>query len=194
MGAYGEIAKGFTKSKAGQTIIKVTLGALMVAVVLFLIKKLFKNIGEKIEDFVDSQTIRQLVQQTPTMDGSTMQNSFKPQARQIADQSQQAMEFSWGGNWATDEKTLFSSVIDLNGAQLKQVFAEFGERGGMDLFQWYREDLGDGLVLISQATQWGMTEAQIEAHMGANPVNNSSISERQLMANIWAKSGLTTSL
>ena len=192
--SYAVAVSKFAKTKGGKVTIQVVVGALVVLVVYLVLKKVFKEIGEGFGNWMDSRTIRQVIAQTPPSDGTTPQNSFKPQAKQIADQCEQAMVFSWGGNWTTDEKTLFSSIIDLNGAQLQQVYEEFSLRDGADLFQWYREDLGNGLVLISQATQWGMTEGQIETHMGANPVNNSSITERQLMANIWEKSGLITGL
>jgi len=189
--SYAVAISQFAKTKGGKATIQVAVGALLLLVAFLIIKKIFKDIGEGFGDLLDSRTIRQIVNQTPTEDGTEMENSFKPQAKQIADQAEQAMSNSWGGNWGTDEKTLFSSIIDLNGGQLKQVFEEFDIREGSNLFLWYKEDLGDSLVYLAYSDSWGMTEEQMLANMGDRTGN---ISERQLMANIWEKSGLITGL
>jgi len=189
--SYAVAISKFAQTKGGKATIKVMVGSLVLLVVFLILKKIFKEIGEGWSNFIDSRTIRQLVDTTPTEDGTEMAGSFKPQAKQIADQCEIAMAFSWGGNWTTDEKALFSTIIDLNGAQLQQVYEQFGLREGSDLFAWYKEDLGDSLIYTSNPQPWGMTEEQLLANMGERTGN---IRERQLMANIWEKSGLITGL
>mgnify|MGYP003633927942 FL=1 len=189
--SYAVAISQFSKSKGGKATIKILVGALVLLVAYLVLKKVFEGIGEGFGNFFDSRTLRQVVDGTPTLDGTEMVGSFKPQAKQIADQCEDAMAFSWGGNWTTDEKALFATIIDLNGAQLKQVYEQFGIRGGDDLFTWYKEDLGDSLIYMSNPTNWGITEEQLTAHMGERTGN---IRERQLMANIWEKSGLITGL
>ena len=189
--SYAVAVSKFASTKAGKLAVKVAVGSLVTFIVFLILKKIVKEVGKGFGDFLDARTINQVVAQTPTLDGTISDNSFIPQAKQIADQCEQAMSFSWGGNWTTDEKALFSIVIDLNGAQLKQVYKEFSLRDGSDLFTWYKEDLGDSLIYISNPSPWGLTEEQLTANMGDRTGN---IRERQLMANIWEKSGLITGL
>ena len=135
--ALAKIGSDFTKSDIGKKTTKILIVTIVLAIIFFLVRAIVKNIGGTITEFFDNQNLQQIVDNTATVDGTDFannseENAFKPQARNIADAQYMAMA---GGG--TNETQLYTGLIDLNGAQLQLVFAEYGNKDGYNLFDWY---------------------------------------------------------
>lgn len=97
------------------------------------IKKLFKDAGK-------GKDVKDIVDDTDPSDGSTVdEDAYSTTASIIADGQETAMS-----GYGTDEFNLFEPLIDLNGAQLQQVYRAFDVRDGKNLFEWYKDELCAG--------------------------------------------------
>ncbi len=192
------------KSKAGKTSLKFLMVVVVLALIYWLIKSVAKSIGGNISEFFEEQNLQQIIDNTPTIDGTDFENnseenSFKPQARIIADAQYQAM---LGGG--TNETQLYVGLLPLNGAQLQMVFAEFGTKDGYNLFEWYAGDISDFYAVQFNNSEllYGIDYDDIANYVATHGMDKGTmtflgmgedhwtISERQLMTAIWEKSGL----
>ena len=175
----------------GKKAFKILAISLVVLFAFFILKGLFERVGKKVKDFLSDLDFDAVVTNTTPEDGTTEENSWKPQAKIIADAQYMAMKGTF-----TSDSSLFGGVVGLSGAQLQMVWAEFGLRDEFDLFGWYAGDLGDSLSIPIGAYTWsdyGMTQAQGEA-LGCTFWDGCSMwTEQQLMRAIWGKSGLPLS-
>lgn len=178
----------FAKTPQGKKAFKILAISLLVLVGLWILKGLFERVSKKIQGFITQLDFNQVVIDTPSLDGTTEENSWKPQAKIIADSQYMAMLKT-----GTADSSLFGGVIGLSGAQLQMVWAEFGVRDDYDLFAWYAGDLGDSFSLPIGSYPWsdyGMTQEQAEA-VGCTFWDGCSFwTEQNLMRHIWEKSGL----
>ena len=180
-------AQAFLSTPTGRKTAKILAFTLVGVVLFFVIKAVGKGFVEWLESRRDDQDFDDVVTNTPTQDATIKEEGFLPQARIIADSQEVAMDGA-----GTADSTLFGGVVELNGAELQQVFAEFGTRQGENLFSWYAGDLGGGFpddpIGMYSWSDYGMTEAQGEA-LGVGFFDT----EQELMRAIWRKSGLPLS-
>jgi len=181
----------FMSTPSGKVTTKIVAVSIVGVVLFFVIKALLKNLSEGFDNFQDNQNFDDIVANTPTQDGSVIDAAFKPTAKILADQFEVAMEGA-----GTSDSVLFGGVIGLDGGQLQQVYAEFGNRANWSLFQWYASDLGDSFspsIGVYTWSDYGMTSDQAEA-LGCDFWSGCVLwSEIQLMKAIWVKSGLPLS-
>jgi hypothetical protein len=204
MKGFTVILNQFMKSKAGKTSLKVLMVIVVLALIYWLIKSVAKSIGGQVSDFFEEQNLQQIVENTATIDGTDFENNseenaFKPQARIIADAQYQAMAGS-----GTNETQLYIGLLPLNGAQLQMVFAEFGNKDGYNLFEWYAGDISDwySVQFNNSEVLYGIDYDDIANYVATHGNDKGTvtfmgmgeehwtISERQLMLAIWEKSGL----
>jgi hypothetical protein len=202
--ALAKVGTDFMKSDVGKKTTKILIVTIVLAIIFFLIRAIAKNIGGSINDFFANQNLQQVVNNTPTIDGTDFENSseenaFKPQARIIADAQYMAMA---GGG--TNETQLYTGLLDLNGAQLQMVFAEYGEKDGYNLFDWYSGDISDWYSVQWNNSEviYGVSYEDIAPYVASHGKDKGTlswfqggddawlISERALMRAIWEKSGL----
>lgn len=203
MSATAKIVSDFTKSDFGKKTVKILIVTIVLAIVFYIVRAIAKNLGGAIGEFFEEQNLQQIVENTPTQDGTDFENNaeenaFRPQARIIADSQEQALDVWYG----TNETQLYQGLIPLNGAQLQLVFEEFGTRQGSNLFEWYAGDLSDSSFSIINDLnygQYGLNYEDIEPYIASHGQVTGgvflvgegwAISERQLMLAIWEKSGL----
>mgnify|MGYP003153418754 CR=1 FL=1 len=203
MKAFTQILNQFMKSKAGKTSLRVLMVVVVLALIYWLLKTIAKGVGGQISEFFENQNLAQIVENTPTQDGTDFENNseenaFRPQARVIADAQEQAMDVWYGSN----ETQLYQGILPLNGAQLQMVFEEFGTRQGANLFEWYAGDISDSSFSIINDLNYdsyGLNYEDIEPYIASHGQVTGgvflvgegwAISERQLMIAIWEKSGL----
>jgi hypothetical protein len=201
MKAFTQILNQFMKSKAGKTSLRVLMVVVVLALIYWLLKTIAKGVGGQISEFFENQNLAQIVENTPTQDGTDFENNseenaFKPQARVIADAQEQAMDVWYG----TNETQLYQGLLPLNGAQLQMVFEEFGTRQDANLFEWYAGDISDqSFINDLNYGSYGLNYEDIEPYIASHgDVTGGiflvgegwAISERQLMIAIWEKSGL----
>ena len=143
----------------------------------FLKSTLMGAVGS-IADALD-KGVEKTLNETSASDGTQLEgNSFTPQAKTIADA--QYLELSKGWYQNTSEDALFSSVINLNGAQLREVYREFDTRDGKTLFNFYAEELSTSLI--------GMNYYEDGLDSCSSYFDNCN--EAEFMRDIWNKSGL----
>ena len=116
MKAFTQILNQFMKSKAGKTSLRVLMVVIVLALIYWLLKSIAKGVGGEISEFFENQNLAQIVENTPTQDGTDFENNseenaFRPQARVIADAQAQAMDVWYG----TNETQLYQGLIPLNG-------------------------------------------------------------------------------
>ena len=202
--ALAKIGSDFTKSDIGKKTTKILIVTIVLAIIFFLVRAIAKNIGGTITEFFDNQNLQQIVDNTATVDGTDFannseENAFKPQARIIADAQYMAMAGS-----GTNETQLNTGLLDLNGAQLQLVFAEYGNKDGYNLFDWYSGDISDwySVQWNNSEVVYGLTYEDIAPYVASHGSDKGTlnwfmggddawlISERALMRAIWEKSGL----
>jgi hypothetical protein len=202
--ALAKIGSDFTKSDVGKKTVKILIVTIVLALIFFLVRAIARNIGGTITNFFEEQNLQQIVDNTPTIDGTDFENNseenaFKAQARVIADAQYQAMA---GGG--TNETQLYTGLLNLNGAQLQLVFSEYGKKDGYNLFEWYSGDISDWYSVQWNNSEiiYGLTYEDIAPYVATHGKDKGEmpfwaggsegwgISERALMRAIWEKSGL----
>jgi len=130
--AQTKVTAGVLSSNTMQTIFKWTAFIVLGYIVLRLIRRTGSTLFDPITNFLDP-TVDSLLQTTTPNDNSqgTVDNSFRPTARAIADS-----QYSNMNQTGTDEEALFNALLPLNGTQLRMVYEEFGQRQSKTLFQW----------------------------------------------------------
>ena len=189
----GTISKTAKKVPGGPIIQGVVVLALLL-VTYYVLRAVIKGIASGVETLIDPPARPEdLVDETPTADGTSMTEAeieaFKPTAKSISESQYNAMQGA-----GTDESALFSPLVNLNGAQLQQVFAEYGKKDSKNLFDWYASELADtdfGSVWAYYCgSGWGMT---FDCEDGQSPGCESywdQCTEREFARSIWQKSGL----
>ena len=128
---------------------KVLIRVIVLLLVLYVIYRIGKGLFELVFKNKTSKEFKEYVNnELPNITPIDNSNPTDPdtisdnEAKLIADQLENAMN-----GWGTNENTMFNSLQCLNGASLKKVYAEFGQRDYdgtmMDLFGWFSEELSN---------------------------------------------------
>jgi len=189
----GRAGKALTQKSTWNLIAIATLaviGYLILKNAGSVIRKFFVGVG----DLFNTQPDK-LVEETATNDGTDMTPNeiadFKRTAKQIADTQETNLNITnFFGVQDANEEALFNSLIHLNGAQLQQVYAEYGVRGGMDLFQAYANELDDSFFTGMDTFGFGYWDDRVP---GCNWDWLVNCNEAEFMRGIWQKSGLPVS-
>ena len=131
------------------TIVTYAVLAIVVYLLFRLVRKGVRDFTSGIGDFLNTNAQEQL-DSTEAQDGTTMtneeQNAFKPIAKQVADGQEFALyQTNLLGFSDPDEDALFMPLLDYNGAQLREIYGEYGQRRGRTLFEAYQDKLKGGL-------------------------------------------------
>jgi len=131
------------------TILVYAVFAVVIYLIFRMVKRGFSEVFTGIGDVLNTDTNEQL-NNTQAADGTTMTvdeaNAFKPIAKQIADSQELALyETGFFGQSDPDEEQLFVPLLDYNGAQLREVYREYGQRRGKTLFETYGDKLKNGI-------------------------------------------------
>lgn len=117
------------------------------------VKKGLINVTQGVGDFLNTDAEEQL-NSSEAADGTSMTDvevqQFKTTARQMADGQENALyTTSLGGILNNpDEDAIFQPLLEYNGAQLREIYREYGQRRGKTLFEAYQNKL-DGDVFNS---------------------------------------------
>ncbi len=174
------------KKVPGGPIVQGVVALAFLAVCYYVIRALYNSGKRLLNPPVDPE---ELVQETPTQDGTqpipSEIEAYQSTAQTIAQGQFVAMDMT-----GTDEMGLFNGVVNLNGWQLQQVYAEYGIKQGKNLFEWYQSELGDGIfsggVYWCGATGLNCTDGQVP---GCESWSDNCY-EADFMRAIWEKSGL----
>ena len=185
----GTISKTAKKIPGGPIIQGVVVLALLL-VTFYVLRAVIKGIASGVETLIDPPVSpEELVDETPTADETDMteveEDAFALTAKSIAQGQYNAME-----GMGTDEDTLFSPLLGLNGSQLQQVYEAYDIKDGKDLFGWYQDELNES-VFASYVYYCGW--GSIDCEDGQVPGCESYLdfcSEAAFMRSIWQKSGL----
>lgn len=171
----------YTKGTTVEIVLRIVLTLVLLYVVLkssTTITSLFRNL---FRDASNEVNVSNVLSTTQSADGTIEQNSFKATAKMIADGQFNAMD-----GVGTDESNLFDPLLDLTGAELRQVFEEFGSRDGRTLFQWYRDELCAGGLDACVFTSFIYHDGRVP---GCESYGD-QCHELEFMRAIWQKSGL----
>lgn len=155
---------------------------IVIAVLAYVVYRLLKGGVGKLSDAVTNLfggNVTDLVNSTTPSDNTQVDGDFDAQAKSIADGQYNAM-----AGWGTDEESLFTPLLALNGAQLAKVYEKFGVRDGQNLFQWYGNELNNSA--LTSLTYYN------EASEGCTSWADNCY-EKDFMRGIWQKSGLPIS-
>ena len=167
---------------------KVLIRVVVLLVLLYIIYRIGKGLWgvifkprttKEFKDFVNTELPNVPVNDnsTPT-DADTISDN---EAKLIADKLQWAMD-----GYGTDEASMFNALQCLNGASLKKVYAEFGQRDYdgtmMDLFGWFAAELSDN-VFVS-GVFWDECVPECDGYWD-------QCYELTYMRAIWKRSGMT---
>tara|TARA_Y100000034_G_scaffold83551_1_gene100011 strand:+ start:116 stop:658 length:543 start_codon:yes stop_codon:yes gene_type:complete len=113
-------------------------------------KKIFKNrTSQEYKDYVNNEL--PLIVNDDSSNNNDPATISNNEAKLIADKLENAMD-----GLGTNENTMFNSLQCLNGASLKKVYVEFGQRDYsgtmMDLFGWFSEELSN--AIFSSGVFW----------------------------------------
>jgi len=175
MAAPAILKVGGQTAKAVQPVIKYLVAGILLFVIYRLVKRGATSLGDTFVNLFGGN-VQDVVDQTTPSDGTTVDGDFDAQAKSIADGQYAAMQGT-----GTDEDSLFTPLLSLNGAQLAKVYEKFGVKEGMNLFQWYGGELSNNmftsLTYHNEASE-GCTSWADDCH------------EKDFMRGIWQKSGL----
>lgn len=166
-------------AKALTTNWKPILKYAVIAVVLFVVYRLFKKGAGNVSDFIANLgggNVQDVVDDTTPNDGTTLDGDWDSQAESLAQSQYIAM-----AGTGTDEDSLFQPLLKLNGAQLAAVYAKFGVKEGKNLFQWYAGELNNSVF-----TSLAYHDPSV---VGCSTYIDSCY-EKDFMRAIWDKSGL----
>ena len=171
-------------------IIKVVVIAVLVYAFYKLIQKLAKgkSQGELEADNIQQNTQEYLegletAEPPPVNEGEVVMHTItQAQAGNIANIQFQAMDGT-----GTDESALFSSLCELNGADLIMVAQEFGTQDGKTIFQWYYDELCSYVDAITCPSYSGCGTDCVDTFITIPAVG---CSELEYMKKVWQKSGL----
>ena len=141
----------------------------------YIYRSIKKNSEEKKEVKRKREQVLELIDTTSPLDGSYSEEDFLPTAISIADRLEEAMT-----GVGTNEPVVFESLVNLTGAQLRDVYSAFGVRDEQDLFAWFDEDL-------SSSSFW---EVVTDDNIEGCTAWLDQCSEREAMVSVWKKSGL----
>lgn len=171
-------------------IVKVVVIAVLIYALYKLIQKLAKGKSqEELEADNIQQNTEQFLQELETATPPpadtgevVMPTITQSQAGSIANIQFQAMDGT-----GTDESALFSSLCELNGADLIMVAQEFGTQDGKTIFQWYYDELCTYVDAITCGSLAGCGTDCVNYFIAIPSVG---CSELEFMKKIWQKSGL----
>jgi len=170
------------------TILTYAVLAVVVYLMYRLIKKGFTNLSQGIGDFLNTD-VQQQLQVSEAQDGTVLTEQevqdFKSTAKQIADAQENAL-YSTGffGISDPDEEALFMPLLDYNGAQLREIYREYGQRRGKTLFEAYQNKLRGGML---------ESFAYYDDRVQGCENYFDDCSEVEFARGIWMKSGLPIS-
>lgn len=185
----GTISKTAKKVPGGPIIQGVVVLALLL-VTYYVLRAVIKGIASGVETLLDPPVSpEELVDETPTADETDLteaeEDAFALTAQSIAEGQFNAMQGT-----GTDEDSLFSALLGLNGSQLQQVFAAYGIKDGKNLFGWYQDELTDNPVLsMNYYCGWGSFDCEDGQVPGCESYFD-NCTEGAFMRSIWQKSGL----
>lgn len=142
-----------TVRRLAPTIVTYAILAIVVYLLYRFVKKGLINVTQGVGDFLNTDAAEQL-NASEAADGTSMTSEevqqFKTTARQMADSQENALySTSLGGLLNNpDEDALFQPLLDYDGAQLREIYREYGQRRGKTLFEAYQDKL-DGDILNS---------------------------------------------
>ena len=170
------------------TIITYAVIALVIYFLVRLIKKGVSELFTGIGDFLNTDTNEQL-NVTESEDGTSLteaeQQAFEPIAKQVADAQELALyETGFFGMDDPDEINLFMPLLEYNGAQLREIYREYGQRRGKTLFEAYASKLSSGL--FQSLAYWDESVPGCEMYFD-------DCDEVEFARGIWQKSGLPIS-
>ena len=171
-------------------IIKVVVIAVLIYALYKLVQKLVKgkSQGELEADNIQQnseQFLQELETAVPPADDSgevVLPTITQAEAGNIANIQFQAMDGA-----GTDESSIFSSLCELNGADLILVAQEFGTQDGKTIFQWYYDELCSYVDSIACASFSGCG-TDCTSYFFTIPAVGCS--ELEFMKKIWQRSGL----
>ena len=184
-----KIIEFYSKGSTTQVIIRLIITLVIIVILYYALKKLVDALKEKASKKEQEQAVTDTTGgfqddqggYSGFADGSSMTeleaNQFSSQAQLIADQQYQAMSGA-----ATDEDSLFNTLLPLNGAKMNLVLEKFGIREGKNLFQWYSDELCQG-DLLSPCTSLSYYDENVP---GCNSWWN-SCGELPYMRAIWRR-------
>jgi len=166
------------------TIVTYAVLAIVVYLLFRLVRKGVRDFTSGIGDFLNNNAQEQL-DSTEAQDGTTMtteeQNAFQPIAKQIADSQELALyQTNLLGFSNPDEQALFTPLLDYNGAQLREIYGEYGQREGKTLFEAYQEKLVGGLA----------SEIYFDERVEGCETFFDQCDEVEAARGIWQKSGI----
>ena len=185
--AYAQTAKQILSNKTVQKTLTYVAIAVVVYIAFRLLSKTAKGIGTAIEDLFNLN-VGQTLENTESQDGTTMTDAeiqaFKAEAKAIADGQEQALnETGFLGMSDPNEEAIFNPLLDLNGAQLREVYSEYGVRQGRTLFEEYQAKLSGSI--------FGSLNYYDERVEGCTSYFD-NCSEVEFARGIWKKSGIPT--
>lgn len=148
--AYAQTAKKVLSSKGVQTTLTYVAIAVAVYIAYRLMAKTIKGLAVGVADLFDAN-VNQTLDSTESQDETSMtdaeEQAFKAQAKAIANGQEQALnETGFLGMQDPDEEAIFTPLMSLNGAQLRQVYGEYGVRQGRTLFEEYQAKLSGSIL------------------------------------------------
>ena len=166
---------------------KVLIRVIVLLLVFYVIYRIFKGVfgfvfkqktDKEYKEFIQNELPNIIVNDnsTPT-DPDTISDN---EAKMIANQLENAMK-----GFGTNESAMFNSIQCLNGASLKKVYAEFGQReySGtmMDLFGWFSEELSN--LPFSSGVFWDACVPECDGYLD-------NCYALTYMREIWKRSGM----
>ena len=156
----------------------VVLAFLLVAYLA--IRAVLKGLGNDLDRVVNPPVDPiELVEETPTLDGTESDSAFTTTAEQVANAQHAALN---GNIYPTTTGFLFA-LLPYNGAQLQEIYSAHGIRQGKDLFGHYNEELH------SIPTGFN-TEDEYDGQVPGCESSFNFCSQRTFARNLWQKSGL----
>jgi hypothetical protein len=139
------------------TVLVYAVLALVVYLLIRMVKKGFSNVVTGIGDALNTDAQDQL-NSTTALDGTSMTadeiQAFKSTAKQVADSQELALyETGFFGTADPDEDAIFRPLFDYNGAQLREIYKEYGQRNGKTLFETYQTKLNQD-TMFSSLVYW----------------------------------------
>jgi hypothetical protein len=166
---------------------KVLIRVILLLLVLYVIYRIgkvllglvYKNkTSKEFKEYIDELKNVTPIDNSNPNDADTISEN---QAKLIADQLENAMD-----GFGTNESSMFNSLQCLNGASLKKVYAEFGQRDYsgtmMDLFGWFSEELSN--ALFSSGIFWDDCVSECDSYLD-------QCYALTYMREIWKRTGMT---
>lgn len=176
------------KKVPGGPVVQAVVAIAFLLIAYYVLRAVVKAVAKSVNQLINPPADpEELVAETPTADGTSMteadEEAFATTAQSVAESQYNAM-----AGWGTNENALFVALVNLNGAQLQQVFAAYGTKDGKNLFNWYADELSDNI--LSSGAWWCDGDWCPPANTPGCDSWLSDCRDRSFMRSIWQKSGL----